>query len=227
MEYKEEYSNSTIREGIKYKILKRLCLGNGLFRAVFYKYINKYEGGQFYSKTLRKIYRDTYDIDVGVGTYGCFTSGIRSHCKIGNYCSIAPGVQRLVGNHPFTEVSTHPLFYKREFGNVETTRYDYHSLVIGNDVWIGVNAIITSSCTFIGNGAVIGAGAVVTHNVPDYAIVVGVPAKVIKYRFDKNTINELLEIKWWDRNPIELREIAKYSSNINEFIERYKSIFIN
>jgi len=72
-----------------------------------------------------------------------------------------------------SDISTHPYFHLNSFGGCKETRYDYHSISIGNDVWIGTNAIITASCSYIGNGAVIGAGAVVTYDVPPYAIVGG------------------------------------------------------
>ena len=129
-----------------YKLLKKMYLSNPITRRLFFKYIEKNEGGQFYSSTLRRIFRDQYDISVGIGSYGCFTDGFRPHVTIGNYCSIAPGVQRLVGNHPYSNISTYPLFYKKEFGALSETVYDEHTLHIGHDVWIGVNAIITGNC---------------------------------------------------------------------------------
>lgn len=167
----------------KYSVLKRMYLGNKISKHFFYRYIEKNEGGQLYSTTLRRIFKEQYDIDAGIGTYGCFTDGFRPHVKIGNYCSIAPGVQRLVGNHPYSNVSTHPLFYKKEFGALSETHYDEKHLTIGNDVWIGVNAIITGNCSKIGDGAIIGAGAVVTHDVPDFSIVGGYQPKLSSIDF--------------------------------------------
>lgn len=218
MIYREEYSKREAK-GIKYKVLKKLCLGNSIFRNIFYKYINVKEGGQFYSKTLRKIFKEVYDIDAGIGSYGCFTTNFRPHVKIGNYCSIAPGVQRLVGNHPYDSVSTHPLFFNKLFGAVNEDIYHEHKLVIGNDVWIGVNAIITGNCEKIGNGAIIGAGAVVTKNVPDYAVVAGCPAKVIKYRFDTDTINEIEKSEWFNYSPEQLKDYVCHAKDIPVFLE--------
>ena len=74
-------------------------------------------------------------------------------------------------------------------------------VVIGNDVWVGQNVIITASVSYIGDGAVIGAGAVVTKDVPPYAVVVGVPATILKFRFDDEQIKVLQELKWWDWDP--------------------------
>ena len=82
---------------------------------------------------------------------------------------------------------------------------DKEKLEIGNDVWIAANVVITEGLK-IGDGAVIGAGAVVTHDIPPYAIVGGVPAKVIRYRFTKEMIDELLKIKWWDFTEEQLQK---------------------
>jgi serine acetyltransferase len=98
-----------------------------------------------------------------------------------------------------------------------------HPLVIGNDVWIGANAFInTSSCHSIGDGAIIGAGAVVTHDVPPYAVVVGVPARILKYRFSPEQIDILLRIKWWSRKEEWLKENKIYFENMNLFFEHFK-----
>lgn len=188
--------------------------------------INK-EGGQFYSQTLRKIFKDAYDINVGIGTYGCFSTNFRPHVNIGSYCSIAPGVQRLVGNHPISSVSTHPLFYKKELGGVKETKYDYHTLEIGHDVWIGVNAIITGNVEYIGNGAIIGAGAIVTHNVEPYTIVAGSPAKVIRKRFDQQTIEKIEKSRWWELSFYDLKKIAYSADDIDLFLSKVSKIRSN
>lgn len=205
-------------EGL-YRVLKKMYLANAITKRLFYKYIDKKEGGQFYSTTLRRIFSETKDINVGIGTYGCFTDGFRPHVDIGAYCSIAPGVQRLVGNHPYTNASSHPIFYSKEFGCIAETRYDEHKLIIGNDVWIGVNAIITGNVEEIGDGAIIGAGAVVTHNVRPYEIVAGVPAKVIGQRFDDVIKEKLIKSAWWDLTPDRLAGCAQFANDIDRFIE--------
>ena len=203
---------------MNYKLLKKLCLGNSISRTIFYKYINKYEGGQFFSQTLRRIFREVYDIDVVFASYGCFTTNFRPHVKVGNYCSIAPGVQRLVGNHPMSDVSTHPIFHLKEFGYVSSNRYKEHYLHIGHDVWIGVNAIITGNCERIGNGAVVGAGAVVTKNVEPYSIVAGSPARVIGYRFSPGEREILESSKWFELTPSMLKEAIPFADNVTEFV---------
>ncbi len=86
-------------------------------------------------------------------------------------------------------------------------------LKIGNDVWIGANVLILDGVT-IGNGAIIAAGAVVTKDVPPYAVVGGVPAKIIKYRFNKEEIDFLEQLKWWEKDEKWLTEYGKYFNNV-------------
>ena len=135
-------------------------------------------------------------LSIGDGTY--IGSGTYiNHCKsIGKYCSIAKGVGIGVGNHPIDRVYTTPLFYNSYRGIIDKTTYDFkiedESVVIGNDVWIGYNAIILNGIK-IGDGAIIAAGAVVNKDVEPYSIVGGVPAKHLKYRFNKEIINELID----------------------------------
>lgn len=123
---------------------------------------------------------------------------------IGKFCSIACGAKFLFNsaNHTFSSLSTYPfpIFYE-EWGldrkNVAEACDNKGDIVIGNDVWIGYEAVILAGVT-VGDGAVIGARAVVTKDVPPYTIVGGVPAKQIRKRFPKETISELLALKWWD-----------------------------
>lgn len=123
---------------------------------------------------------------------------------IGRFCSIACGVKFLFtsANHTLKSLSTYPFpIFFEEWGldveNITTTWDNKGDIVIGNDVWIGYEAVIFSGVT-IGDGAVIGARAVVTKDVPPYTIVGGVPAKVIRRRFPDETISRLLDLKWWN-----------------------------
>lgn len=123
---------------------------------------------------------------------------------IGKFCSIACGAKFLFNsaNHKMSSLSTYPfpLFFEEwglEKEDVSQAWDNKGDILIGNDVWIGYEAVILSGVT-IGDGAVIGARAVVTKDVPPYAIVGGVPAKPIRKRFDKETIALLLQLKWWD-----------------------------
>lgn len=124
---------------------------------------------------------------------------------IGKFCSIACGAKFLFNsaNHTFRSLSTYPfpLFFE-EWGldkkNVTDSWDNKGDIVIGNDVWIGYEAVVMAGVT-IGDGAVIGARAVVTKDVLPYTIVGGIPAKPIRKRFSEETISALLALKWWDR----------------------------
>ena len=105
----------------------------------------------------------------------------------------------------------------------EKDTFSKGTVVIGNDVWIGARATILSGVT-VGDGAVIGAGALVAKDVPPYAIVGGVPARLIKYRFSSEIINELLEIKWWDWDSKKLTQnIDDFYLDVEEFIKKVRS----
>lgn len=124
------------------------------------------------------------------------------NCSVGKFCSIASNVSIGLGRHPVEQVSTHPAFYSatqpiaRTYSDAD--RYDpFEPIKIGNDVWIGHSALIMDGVC-IGNGAAIGANAVVTKDVPPYAIVGGVPAKLIRFRFDDDTIRKLAALAWWE-----------------------------
>lgn len=150
----------------------------------------------------------------------------REKLKIGKFCSIACGTKFLFNsaNHALDSLSTYPFPLFFEEWNLEkekvTEAWDNRGdIVIGNDVWIGYEAVILSGVT-IGDGAIIGTRAVVTKDVPPYTIVGGVPAKPIRKRFDEKVIKELLKIKWWDWTE---EKIARNIENIKTgCIERLK-----
>lgn len=187
--------------------------------------ICKLDGGLYWSKKIRKIYKLAYHIEIGIGSYGCFDRRkFPQNTVIGNYCSIAVGVKYLNGNHPMDRISMHPLFYNKELGFVKKDTIKRTNLIIGNDVWIGCNALITSSCTKIGNGAVVGAGSVVTKDVPAYAVVVGNPARIIKYRFDKETIDLIEKTEWWKYDKNILSKLIDKNDDINTFCRGLNNI---
>lgn len=157
--------------------------------------------------------------------------GVNTWCinaEIGAFCSIADNVYIGGAEHPINWLSTSPAFQdiknsstKKHFARHHWNPYS-RRIVIGNDVWIGHGAVILQGIT-IGNGAVIGANAVVTKDVPPYAVVVGCPAKIIKYRFNEPTISILLSSKWWEWSDEKLKDLAKYSNNSLEYLNYLKS----
>jgi len=153
-----------------------------------------------FSKDMRRKYpmysygKGTYGADVKVHSWGEGAT-----LKIGAYCSIAKRVQFFLGGeHRVDWVTTFPFSEKfRQVKHINGHPRTKGDIIIGNDVWIGYEALIMSGVT-IGDGAVIGARAVVVKDIPPYTIAAGNPAKVIRARFDEETIKKLLAIKWWD-----------------------------
>ena len=128
----------------------------------------------------------------------------REKLVIGKFCSIACGAKFLFNsaNHALGSLSSYPfpIFFEEwdlTVENIPRAWDNKGNVVVGNDVWIGYEAVVLAGVT-IGDGAVIGARAVVTHDVPPYAIMGGVPAKLIRKRFDDDTIQSLLSLRWWD-----------------------------
>jgi len=133
---------------------------------------------------------------------------------IGKFCSISWNVTIGATNHDFTLLSSHAFPYIKHFGFSVINKRNIEKTYIGNDVWIGANAVIMPGI-HIGNGAVVGAGSIVTKDVKCYEVVFGVPAKVKRLRFNKELIKELENIKWWDWNKSMIKR------NINLFKSQF------
>lgn len=180
----------------------------------------------------------TFHGHIGIGSYiGPYSS---LSAEIGRFTSIAPYVRCNNGIHPYKEpfVSTSPCFFslnpnKTQCGSTfakkqmlqENKYYDKENRIaikIGSDCWIGEGAFLVGGIE-IADGAVVLAHAVVTHNVPPYAIVGGIPAKVIGYRYDDETIQFLLKVKWWNKPVQLLKENWELFSDLNKFKQFYNT----
>lgn len=160
-----------------------------------------------------------HNVDLGSFSYVANDTRILG-ANIGKFCSIGPSCRIGLGKHPSRNfVSTHPIFFSKEshvgitFTN-ENLYQEFGKITIGNDVWIGANVIIKDDLN-VGDGAIIGAGSIVTKNVADFAIVAGNPAKLIRYRFTPEQIEKLKLLKWWDMDIKELEEIYTHLDNID------------
>ncbi|MBO5888424.1 MAG: CatB-related O-acetyltransferase [Bacteroidaceae bacterium] len=163
------------------------------------------------------------DSKIGDYTYVSMNSYI-SMANIGKFCSIGPNFLCGWGIHPLNTVSTNPMFYSRAKQNgISLSRTnkikEREAISIGNDVFIGANVTVLDGVT-IGDGAVIGAGAVVSKDIPPYAVAVGCPIKIIKYRFDEDTRNRLIELKWWNWNYDRLKDVEKYFFDVDTFLNK-------
>lgn len=194
-------------------------------RLCIIKIIKKIDGGEFWSNTLREIFLKYHNIEIGIGSYGCFNlNRIPNGTRIGNYCSIGKNVFIMSGNHPMHFISTHPIFYNSNMGYVVSDKIQRTKLIIGHDVWIGFGAKILPSVNYIGNGAVIGAGSVVTKNVDPFIIVAGNPAKIINRRFDPDICNMIEDSDWFLNEPYVLSPYIDFASTPLEFIYKIKGV---
>jgi virginiamycin A acetyltransferase len=176
------------------------------------------------SKPEFKKFGDTY----GYGTYNI------KNLKLGKYCSIDHGVAFLAcrAHLPARKfqhliVSTYPMYFHpmRLLNNSKGIQWPKEAwkegITVGNDVWIARGAIILPAVT-IGDGAVVGAGAVVTKDVPAYAVVAGNPAKIIRYRYTQEQIDALLKIAWWNWGEQKINDnIDDFFLGVDAFIEKH------
>jgi acetyltransferase-like isoleucine patch superfamily enzyme len=165
-----------------------------------------------------------------IGKYSRINPNCRlSNVSVGNFTAVGRDTSIGLGRHPLNYASTQNIFYKNNnMSNrwVKSIEHPTLPIKIGNDVWIGVESMILDGVT-VGDGAVIGARSVVTKDVPPYAIVVGSPAKIIKYRFDKVVIDRLLQVKWWDLTEKEIDDKLSFFRETKisvKIINKYFSI---
>ena len=195
------------------RIFKRFLRGKSILNSTVDQTAKIYSGCLFYDSSIGRYSYLGYDCEF-------------VNCEVGSFCSIAGSVIVGGAQHPLDWVSTSPVFYDiaggtgKHLGNLPAPKTKRTK--IGNDVWIGHRAIIMAGVT-IGNGAVVGAGAVVTKDVPPYAIVAGVPANIIRYRFDEETISDLINSQWWNLAIKDIEIYSKYMNNPGEFVKCLKN----
>ena len=173
------------------------------------------------------IYENVYlnNVDLGDFTYVSKDTSIMN-ASIGKFCSIGQDCKIGLGIHPVDYISTHPIFYSPKkqaqitFEN-EKIFDEYENITIGNDVWIGSRVMIADGVT-IGNGAIIAAGTVVTIDVSDYAIIAGIPGKLIRFRFDQDKITILNKFAWWDKDMDWLQVHKDGMKHTQSFFEQIK-----
>lgn len=162
------------------------------------------------SVKLRSYFRQRHQVEVGLYSYGCFDPWrMPGPMRVGRYCSIAKSARAVPNNHPTSALTTYPALYERRFGLVEADLVAEEPLVIEDDVWIAHNVVLLPGCRFIGRGAVIGAGAIVTSNVDRYTVVVGNPARKLRDRYPVEVASAIEESQWWKLGLNELRSLAR------------------
>lgn len=176
-----------------------------------------------------KVDRNSLIYHSSIGRYTYFGENDKIMCSdIGRFCSIAWNVSIGPRHHDYHKVTTHGFLHNDRFDirpkdEPDESQWLDKKTNLGNDVWIGANAIIANGLT-IGDGAVIGGNAMVTKDVPPYAIAVGNPAKILKYRFEDSIIDQLIELKWWNFEIDLIKQNYKLfkSNDIKSFIKKMK-----
>ncbi len=170
--------------------------------------------------------------NVEIGDYSYIScNGLLSFTKIGKFCSIGPNLLCGWGIHPTNGLSTSPMFYSTKMQNgVSLSKEDkiqeHLPITIGNDVFIGANVTILDGVT-IGDGAVIGAGAVVSKDIPPYAIAVGSPIRINRYRYSEQQVAAMMRIHWWDNDNVRLQDVSDMFFDIDAFIAKYDPYIIH
>ena len=170
------------------------------------------------SLLLRRRFKRNYGMEIGLYTFGAFDRWrLCAGTKIGRYCSISNSARIIDANHPLDELSTSPAFYLKSWKFVDQDMLEIPPTILEDDVWLSHNCLLTPGCKHVGRGAVIGAGAVVVKDVPPYAIVAGVPAKVIRYRFPPDVIEAIEATRWWELGR---QELSAAMRKVPDFISK-------
>lgn len=172
-----------------------------------------------------------------MGSFSYTRSPLPVNTIVGRYCSIAPNVTRMEAGHPLDRFTTSNITYvknnialnqfskeqNKSFFVERINKVDNLPIVIGNDVWIGQDVRFSSKGITVGDGAVVAAGSIVTKDVPPYAVVAGIPARIIKFRFESHIIQKLLNLKWWQYAYTDFNGIQG-NTKIELFIETLETM---
>jgi acetyltransferase-like isoleucine patch superfamily enzyme len=181
-------------------------VNNRYSRKIIRELLLRRKNSEIYSRVLRKIFSQYHDVHIGMYSYGMFSCGLPPGTVIGRYTSGPKNLLVINGSHPTTHKSHHPFFFNPDLGYCDKLLIERRTkLVIGNDVYIGLNVTIMHSVTSIGDGAVIGAGSVVIKDIPPFAVAMGNPARILMFRFSPETIEKITASRWWDKDIDELR----------------------
>lgn len=161
---------------------------------------------EFTDTKIRAKFKRKYNIEIGLYSYGCFSRDrIDRNTTIGRYCSFSQTSAVFNRDHGISFITTAPHLHNQELGVVKEAAIEFVTCDIGDDVWVGQNAVITASARRIGRGAVIAAGAIVTRDVEPYTIVMGCPARAVRRRFPQKIIEKIEESRWWEWSTGELK----------------------
>jgi len=178
----------------------------------FHAHWNTYADKSCLFQKYNRLYPESCLSNVSLGRFTYIAGSTIGNAKLGAFCSIGAASIGGLGTHPVNMLSTHPSFYSNRgqagchFADKQYIE-EASTTIVGNDVWIGAKAVVLDGVS-IGDGAIIAAGAIVHENVPPYAIVGGVPARIIRFRFDDDVIKMLLDWQWWNLPDGVLRELA-------------------
>lgn len=179
-----------------------------------------------YPSTMVRHPHHLFDVRIGAYSYVDRNATI-SNTRIGKFCSIGPNLLCGWGIHPTNGISTSPMFYSTKCQNgtslsQEDKIIERKPVSIGNDVYIGANVTILDGVT-IGDGAIIGAGAVVSKDIPPFAVAVGCPIEIKKFRMTSAQIEAMQRIRWWDWEDSKLKDVERLFFDIDGFVKKYDS----
>ncbi len=207
---------------IAFKVCPELSI---LGRDIDWNYLNNTKTNNNIGKNVR-IYTPCHINDCKIGDYSYISyNAWITQTIIGKFCSIGPNLVCGWGIHPTNGISTSPSFYSSKAPNnvsfsKENKIEERKPIIIGNDVFIGANVTILDGVT-IGDGAIIGAGAVVSKDIPPYAIAVGCPIEIKRFRFNEEQIDALKKIEWWNFEREKMKDVESYFFDVDDFLNKY------